>query len=129
MASALRDSLKLQKRGPMSDWRDQEAANQTIFREMNEWTEEGYGRSRTKGDLDAYLCECSDARCTEPISLSRREYEAIRAEPIRFAIALNHENPELDSVVAENDRFATVDKVEGSAARIARASDPRRSLD
>jgi hypothetical protein len=111
----------------MADWRAQEAINQTIFREMNEWTEDDTdareGHERT---MDTYLCECGDAGCSAPISLTRSEYEGIRSVPTRFALALNHENPEIDSVIAENDRFATIEKSFGRASRIARASDPRR---
>jgi hypothetical protein len=111
----------------VADWRDQEATNETIFREMNEWTEEeNDARLGVMRQMDAYVCECSDRRCTEPISLTRPEYEAIRAISVRFAIALDHENPELDRVVSENERFATVDKFYGAGARIARAADPRR---
>ena len=111
----------------MSDWRDQEATNETIFREMNEWTEEGSDARLGLGPrTDIYLCECSDRSCTEPIHLTRFEYEAVRAESNRFAIALNHENPEIDLVVEENERFATVDKFHGPAMRIARVTDPRR---
>jgi hypothetical protein len=109
------------------DWLEQEATNQTIFREMNEWTEEANDtRVGPEHLMEAYLCECSDRRCTEPISLTRDEYEAVRAVPVRFAIAIDHENPELDRVVSENDRFATVDKFYGAPARIAREADPRR---
>jgi hypothetical protein len=109
------------------DWRDQEAMNETIFREMNEWTEEANdARLGTDRPIDVYLCECSDRGCTNPISLTRHEYEAVRAVAVRFAIALDHENPEIDRVVSENERFATVDKFYGSPARIARDSDPRR---
>jgi hypothetical protein len=111
----------------MSDWREQEATNETVFREMNEWSEEEsdarYGIDRS---MDHYLCECSDRRCTQSISLTRTEYEAIRAVPVRFAIALNHENPEIDRVLRENKRFATVEKFYGSGAKIARATNPRR---
>ena len=116
-----------QARHHVSDWRDQEATNETIFREMNEWTEEGSDDRLGLGPrTDIYLCECSDRSCTEPISLTRWEYEAVRAESNRFAIALNHENPDIDLVVEENDRFATVDKFHGSAMRIARMTNPRR---
>jgi hypothetical protein len=111
----------------MPDWRDQEARNETVFREMNEWTEEANdARLGLDRATDAYLCECSDRRCTEPINLTRREYEAVRAVPVRFAIALNHENPEIDRVLFENPRFATVEKFHGAGAKIARATDPRR---
>jgi hypothetical protein len=112
---------------PMLGWRDQEATNETIFREMNEWTEEA---ADAGPDADRsenwYLCECSDRRCTEPISMTRKEYESIRSVPVRFAIALNHENPEIDRVLFENERFATVEKIFGSGRQIARLTDPRR---
>lgn len=111
----------------MSDWRDQEIENEIIFREINEWTEEANGaRGRIEHRVDVYLCECSDRQCTEPIRLTRREYEAVRAVPVRFAIALNHENPEVDWVVCENKRYAVVDKFYGPAAKVAWASNPRR---
>jgi hypothetical protein len=111
----------------MSDWREQEATNETIFREMNEWTEdEDDARHGIDRPIDHYLCECSDRRCTQRISLTRMEYEAIRAIPVRFAIALNHENPEIDRVLRENERFATIEKFYGAAAKIARATNPRR---
>ena len=57
----------------MPDWREQEATNQTIFREMNEWTEEANDRHVGRGHaIDAYLCECSDRGCSEPIDLTPR---------------------------------------------------------
>ena len=110
------------------DWREKEARNETTFREMNEWTMEANDeRGGIPRPMDFYLCECSDAGCTEPIHLTRPEYEAVRAESIRFAIALNHENPELDRVLSENSRFATVEKFSRVGAQIARASDPRQT--
>jgi hypothetical protein len=111
----------------MTDWRDQEATNETIFREMNEWTaEDRDSASVTRRSLGTYLCECGDGRCTDPISLTRSEYEAIRAVPVRFAIALNHENPEVDSVSYETERYAAVHKIHRLAVRTARDTDPRR---
>ena len=113
----------------MADWQEEEARTETIFREMNEWTVEANDeRAGVPRLMDSYLCECSDRGCTEPIHLTRPEYEAVRAEPVRFAIAVNHENPELDRVLAENARFATVEKFSSVGVRIARASDPRRRI-
>lgn len=110
----------------MGDYRSREAVNQTIFREMNEWTMESRRGAGVPSELlETYLCECSDSRCTSPIRLTRSEYEAIRAVPVRFAIVVDHENPEIDRVRDENLRFATVEKFYGSAAKIARACDPR----
>jgi hypothetical protein len=42
-----------------------------------------------------------------------------------FAIALDHENPELDLLIAEHEGFAVVRKLPGFPARMATASDPR----
>lgn len=110
----------------MSDWREQEATNETIFREMNEWTKEANDtRLGTTRSIDIYLCECSDPRCSDPIALTRGEYETVRAVPTRFAIAVDHENPEIDLVLAENERYATVDKFHEAGAKIARATNPR----
>ena len=111
----------------MADWKEREATNQTIFREMNEWTMEERGvREGNEPTMDTYLCECGDERCTAPIRLTRVEYEAVRAYPTRFALAPNHENPEIDSLIVENERFATIEKSFGEAARIARSTNPRR---
>src|SRR4026209_1342018 len=111
---------------PMLDWREQEATNETIFREMNEWSLDANDPYLGTDDrIDTYLCECSDRRCTEPLGLTRPEYEAVRAVPVRFAIALNHENPEIDRVLFETQRFATVEKFYGAGAKIARSTDPR----
>jgi len=111
----------------MPDWREQEATNQTVFREMNEWTEEANdARLGVDRPMDVYLCECSDRRCTTPIRMTRDEYESVRGVSIRFAIALNHENPEIDRVLSEHPRYAIVEKFYGAGARIARETDPRR---
>jgi hypothetical protein len=94
---------------------------------MNEWTEDDAdGREGRERTMDTYLCECGDARCSDPTRLTRLEYEGIRSDPTRFVRALNHENPEIDTVIAENDRFATIEKSFGAASLIAHASDPRR---
>jgi hypothetical protein len=111
----------------VADWREQESRNETVFREMNEWTEEANDeREGLVRAMDSYLCECSDRRCTNPIRLTRAEYESVRSVPINFAIALNHENPEIDHVIIEYERFAVVEKSFGVGAKIARATDPRR---
>ena len=57
-----------------------ETTNQTVFREMNEWTVDGSTTPSADG-AQVFLCECSDATCTQPIVLTHSEYEAVRAEP------------------------------------------------
>lgn len=108
----------------MDGWREREARNQSFFRDVNERIEqvgEGFG---VKG-LGSFVCECGNTDCTQMIALSHREYERVRAHASRFAVALNHENPEAESVVEQNSRFAVVETYAGAASRIARELDPR----
>jgi hypothetical protein len=108
------------------EWLMEEATNQTVFREMNEWTRDDADRHEDDQGKNIFLCECGDGTCTAPIRLTAGEYEAVRSEPTRFALAVDHENPELDSVFAEYAEFTVIDKTFGPAARLARASNPRR---
>ena len=75
--------------------------------------------------LEEFVCECSDGTCRQVIMLTRLEYESVRAYGARFAIALNHENPELDQVLEQNERFATSENLPGPGMRRAFAMNPR----
>lgn len=112
---------------PGSDWRVEEARNAAASRDINEWTLEA--DRADPGSLVAlhdYFCECSDESCRQRVRLTEPEYEMVRSEAVRFVVAPMHENPEIDRVVAENERFSTVEMFYGQPARIARATDPRR---
>jgi hypothetical protein len=74
---------------------------------------------------ESYICECSDAYCTAPILMTRAEYESVRAVATNFAIAPNHENPELDRVIDEHERFSRISVLPGAYARMAIDTDPR----
>lgn len=103
----------------MASWRDRESAKQARRREQND----SKARRRTGGE-GSFRCECGDAECTSAITLSRAEYAVVREYATHFAVARNHENPESEQVVQENDRFAIVETVTRDAARLARRSDP-----
>jgi hypothetical protein len=111
---------------PVISWQMQEVENEAHFRHMNEWIATANDESALHHVTDAYICECGDAACTDPISLTRAEYEAVRSDATRFAIARNHENPEIDRVVAEHERYTVVEKWLGPALRIVHETNPRR---
>jgi hypothetical protein len=101
---------------------DRLARNETLFREVNERVEEvseGVGN-----DFIDFVCECGHEDCIAMISLTRSEYEQIRADPVLFGIVPGHEIPEIEEIVSEHDRFDVVRKHDGEQA-IARATDPR----
>lgn len=111
----------------MGDWRLLEAMNQVRFRDINEWIKTSNDAMGLGDALQGYVCECSDATCRERIELTDPEYEAVRGHGTRFALAVNHENPELDRVVALHQRFTTIELLPGAAAVMALGSDPRSS--
>jgi hypothetical protein len=109
----------------MNDWRDQEVRNEARSRDRNEWIEDIRGVIGGEGTTEVYVCECSDIACADSIRLTRLEYEAVREYSTHFAIAVDHENPEVDQLVSEGGRFSVVQKIAGRPARIARLTDHR----
>lgn len=110
----------------MSEWLEQEVRNEARSRNMNELTKglrDVGGRNGTS--VASYVCECGDAACADHIDLTTLEYEAVRGYSTRFAIAVDHENPQIDQLVSEGLRFAVIQKVAGLPARIAREPDSR----
>lgn len=75
--------------------------------------------------MSSFRCECGDRACTGAIRLTAAEYESVRAYATHFAVARNHENPEREHLVEEQERFAVVEAVSGEAVKLARRSHPR----
>lgn len=109
----------------MKDWQEREVENETRSRELNEWIDES-NEGPGAGVRSRFVCECSDEACKTTISLTHVEYEEVRAHGTAFAIALDHESPELDLMFSERIGFAIIRKLPGMPARLAAASDPRR---
>lgn len=101
-------------------------SNEVASRARNEWVEPASAIVGIATGTDPYACECGYSGCEVSIDLTREEYEAVRQDGNRFAIAINHEDPEIELVVAEHVRYAVVEKSFGEARRIANDTDPRR---
>jgi 3,4-dihydroxy-2-butanone 4-phosphate synthase len=108
----------------MSAGHDKDARTQALFREVNEQIEQLPEVPSIDGH-DRLICECGNSDCMHQIELTRAEYEHVRAHASRFVVALNHENPETESIVEQNERFAVVETYAGAASQIARETDPR----
>ena len=98
------------------------AENEAYFRALNEQIVRDIsgGESTRHG----FLCECGAEDCIEALSLTREEYERVRADADRFVIAPGHELPEVERVVERNERFHVIEKL-GAAAMVAEETDPR----
>lgn len=102
---------------------ERRAANEVLFREVNERIRDVAAQVGALDSGPEFLCECADEGCTERIRLSPEEYEALRADPRRFVVLRGHET-EVDLVVVDRGRYLIVEKI-GEAGDIAEQQDPR----
>ncbi len=66
-----------------------------------------------------FRCECWQANCDERrIVLSGQEWEEVRSQSNRFAVAPGHVAPDIEAVVKESPHYWLVDK-HGKTERIA----------
>jgi hypothetical protein len=103
------------------------ARNEATTRDINEDIERTY----LEGDISPgggghvrVLCECGRDDCDRVVAITLGEYEAVRADPRRFAVVASHVMPDVEEVVARTDRYVVVAKREGTPAEIAIEEDP-----
>ena len=92
-------------------------SNEIQLRKLNERIEEHH--LRVKPTVAAWVCECADETCAQPVKMTIAEYEAVRAEPTYFAVAEGHVVPDIERVVEKHDRYTVVEKVDPEAAQAA----------
>ena len=100
--------------------------NEAIFRSVNEsimGLESGWDAA---SELAQFVCECGDETCRERIQMSLEEYAAVRTDAAQFVLVRGHQAPDVETVVAETDRYAVVRKREGEPADLARRLFPTR---
>lgn len=110
----------------MPSWQAGEEIWRGLLREVNERIAEVARPERS--ERLPFICECGNLDCRQPIELTHREYEKVRAHPRRFALAPDHENPTVEIVVLQNGRFAVAETFVGEASRIPEDTDPRRHV-
>jgi hypothetical protein len=101
------------------------AANEALFRDVNERIAQLTVQLGTAEDGFAVVCECGDAACTERIDVTGTAYERVRADPLHFFVVPGHEEPDLEDVVDELPGYLVVRKSGEAGEAITDASDPR----
>jgi hypothetical protein len=109
----------------VTDWRDIAARHRTLVRDANERISAKPETADQPDRTHGFICECDDPACGETVSLTKSEYEFVRASPTRFLIMADHEDPQVEQLVTETPRFAIVETLPGTTSRIALRSDPR----
>lgn len=102
-----------------------EAEQQCVVREANEAISVLHKALAAGAQGLALRCECGDAGCVACVSLTRAEYEAVRAYGSHFAVGVNHENPEDACVLSETAQFEVIDVIGGDSRYHVLARNPR----
>jgi metal-responsive CopG/Arc/MetJ family transcriptional regulator len=99
---------------------DQRARSEILFRAVNERVEEFNDRLNGTSDELAmiFVCECGNTDCNAQITMARTEYEALRANPLHFAVLPGHEDTRIARVEEQHQGFLVADK-KGEAAEMA----------
>jgi predicted DNA-binding protein (UPF0251 family) len=102
------------------------ARNQSKWREINELALTN--KRAEDPTFRTFACECADDSCSEEISLTVEEYEAVRRRPDHFIVTTGHVVSDVERVVtdaaADGARYQIVEKL-GAAGRVATERDPR----
>jgi hypothetical protein len=108
---------------------ERQARNEGLIRRVNEEIErvdreaDARGWAPEEGYFE-FHCECGRGNgCDAKVRMTIEEYEVVRAQDDRFAVAPGHEEAELERVVDATDRFVVVDKRDQVEALV--ADDPR----
>ena len=100
------------------------AANEALFREVNEQREELSSGGARQGRLEV-ICECGAGSCSEPISIRINDYELVRSHSTWFIVKPGHEIEDVEDVVQWHESFYVVEKRAGRAAELVQEADPR----
>ena|SRR6266540_209979 len=109
---------------------EQRARNEALFRSLNERLKEIDDRLDTAavgapaGDREEFFCECGALDCMARFSMTREQYESVRAHHERFVLIPDHVDEGIERVVDRQSAFVVVEKLPENAD-IARSTDPR----
>jgi hypothetical protein len=108
----------------MTDREARITKNEAIAREINEGIEEAMASVSPEGHV-RMVCECGLPDCELLIAITVSEYEDARRDARRFVVVKDHVIADVERIVAETERYAVVEKREGTPAKIAGGSNPR----
>jgi hypothetical protein len=98
--------------------------NEGVFREVNERLRDLADELVAAGTALDLICECGNASCAERIAMPAAEYEALRGDPLLFAVVPGHDLPDVEEVEERRGGYDVVRK-HGVPARVAEETDPR----
>jgi len=110
----------------MDSTQRRKAANEAVFREVNERVERLERRLAVASPDDLpVVCECDRLDCVERLSVSVETYERVRADAHCFIVAPGHADASVEDVIDGGGAYLVVRKRPGEPQAIAEQTDPR----
>jgi hypothetical protein len=110
----------------MDETQRRKAANESLFREINERVEQLHRTfALTQQDDLHIVCECDRLDCSEGLDVPVPIYEATRQNPHLFFVSPGHEDDAVEDVVDTGSGYVIVRKRPGEPQAIAEQTDPR----
>jgi hypothetical protein len=102
------------------------ASNEIQLRKLNERIEQHH--LRVQPTVAAWVCECADGNCAQPVKMTIAEYEAVRAEPTHFFVvpSAEHFSSDIEYVVRKEPNYWIIAKKGVGAEMSRRQQEPRR---
>ncbi len=100
----------------MKERLERQARNEGLMRTVNDRIAALDERATATGWADPeqrfeFQCECGkNSGCDRRVLMTLAEYERVRRQRDRFAVAPGHETDEIEYVVEEDERYVMVDK-------------------
>jgi hypothetical protein len=101
------------------------AANEAVFRLVNEKIEAMNAAFAMITDTFAVVCECGNSACAEQIEVQTSTYERARSDPTLFIVVPGHETDDVEDVVERHGGYDVVRKRGRRGEAVAQATDPR----
>lgn len=110
----------------MSENQRRKAANEAVFREVNERIEKLQRRfALAEHQPLNIVCECDRLGCAEPLSVGVETYEKVRSDSTLFLVSPGHEDDSVEDIVDTGGNYMIVRKRLGDPQQVAEATDPR----
>ena len=110
----------------MSENQRRKAANEAVFREVNERIESlQRGFAVAERQPLNIVCECGRLDCAEQISVDVDTYEKVRSDSTLFLVLPGHDDESVEDVFDASSAYVIVQKSPGDPQAIAEQTDPR----
>jgi hypothetical protein len=110
----------------MSETERRKAANEAVFRNVNERIKAlQHSFAVAEREPLQMICECDRLDCMERVSVGVDAYELVRSHPDEFIVSPGHEDARIEEVIGVTSGYTIVRKKQGDPREVAVETDPR----